>query len=561
MIPKGFLRVNPLPWALALPPLGAVFFFFIMPYASALLTALPASGGAADTALPERGWIIAVAAFTVRQAALSTLLALALGLPGAWLLGTGRFRSRGLIRAVTSVPFAMPPILVVLGFVLFFGNAGWANRLLARPLAILGEVFGLNLGPLRILYRPGAVILAHAFYNFPLVIRLAGDGIAQSRRAYDAPAAALGASPFKAALTVHFPLVLPSVLAAALLVFLYSFTSFAVVLVLGGGPRATTLAVEIYRYARVSLDYQSAGFLALIETCIAALAFGAYLFFARKSGSINAAGTGDLGRRVLDERKGSAAGKIFAAVYGLALIFLVMGPLLSAPAESLLVRASRSAAPEISLRWWRSLGEEALPCLGRSLLLAALSATLATVLAALAASAARIDRTGASSPGVLGGLIRVAATSPLASSGIVLGLGWLSLYGGNRARSLPALVILHAVTAFPFAFNSIAEGLRSIPQSAAKAASVLGANPPAQVLTVELPLTLGRFRSAWAFSAAISLGELNAILILGMERWETLPLLIYRAAGAYRYGIACAGGTVLMLCCAGAFLLSELGRR
>ncbi|MDR3160976.1 MAG: iron ABC transporter permease, partial [Spirochaetaceae bacterium] len=68
-------------------------------------------------------------------------------------------------------------------------------------------------------------------------------------------------------------------------------------------------------------------------------------------------------------------------------------------------------------------------------------------------------------------------------------------------------------------------------------------------------------RSAWAFSAAISLGELNAVLMLGLEGWETLPLLVYRAAGAYRYGTACAAGTLLMACCAGAFLLSEAGAK
>jgi thiamine transport system permease protein len=89
------------------------------------------------------------------------------------------------------------------------------------------------------------------------------------------------------------------------------------------------------------------------------------------------------------------------------------------------------------------------------------------------------------------------------------------------------------------------------------AASVFGASPPLRILTVELPLVLRHIRSAWGFSAAISLGELNAILMLGMEHWETLPLFMYRAAGSYRYGLACAAGTLLILCCLGAFMISE----
>jgi thiamine transport system permease protein len=546
---------SPRVWLLALLPLGAALCFFVLPYVSALAAGF--GGGLGETANTGTAYavlknpaLLPVVGFTVRQAALSTLTALALGLPGAWLLailsGKGGRASRrlyALVRSLTSIPFAMPPILVVLAFVLFFGNSGWANRFFMA-------VTGSDEGPIRILYKPSAIILAHGFYNFPLVIRLVGDGIAASRKAYAPAAASLGASPLASAVTVLFPLAFPSLMAACLLVFLYSFTSFAVVLVLGGGPAATTLAVEIYRYARLSLDFRSAGSLAIIETLIALAAFAAYIFFDRKS---RAASVGDI--RDLETRNGSPIGKIAIILYALVLIVFVMGPLLSIPVESLLWRPSRAAPVRLSSRYWLTLGEQALPALGRSLILAALSATLATFLALLAAAAVRIA--GAAS--VVGTLIRVSAAAPLASSGIVLGLGWLALYGREHSRSLLAVVILHGVTALPFAFNSISAGLRAIPANTANAASVFGAGPLLRILTVEAPLSFPRIRSAWAFSAAISLGELNALLMLGMEHFETLPLLIYRAAGSYRYGAACAAGTLLILCCAGAFLLSELG--
>jgi thiamine transport system permease protein len=231
--------------------------------------------------------------------------------------------------------------------------------------------------------------------------------------------------------------------------------------------------------------------------------------------------------------------------------------------ESFFSKATRSAAARLSLRHWLGLGERALPALGRSLVLAACSATLASFLAVLAASSARTASPGS----LLGNIIRFAALSPLASSGIVLGLGWLSFYGGVSGNSrslpaalpaaLPAVIALHAVIALPFAFNSISQGLRSIAPHTANAATVLGAGPVLRILTVEIPISLRRLRSAWAFSAAISLGELNAVLMLGLE-WETLPLLIYRAAGSYRYGPACAAGTLLLLASGAAFLVSEL---
>jgi thiamine transport system permease protein len=113
----------------------------------------------------------------------------------------------------------------------------------------------------------------------------------------------------------------------------------------------------------------------------------------------------------------------------------------------------------------------------------------------------------------------------------------------------------------PFAFNFIAEGFRSLPANTLNAATVFGADPLRGLLTTALPLSLPRVRSAWGFAAALSLGELNAVMMLGMEGWETLPLYIYRAVGAYRYGTACAAGTLLILGCAACFLLSETGRK
>jgi thiamine transport system permease protein len=544
---------------MALPPLALAALAFQAPYAASL--GLGLSGLGRDFLSLTRQ-ILPTLAFTLKQAALSTVLALVLGLPGAWFLSSaGGDRSpaarrgvslRRALRSLSALPFALPPILVVLGFALFFGNSGWLNRGLAA----------LGLGPLRILYRPEAIILAHGFYNFPLVLRLAGDSLDQARRAYLPAAASLGASPLRALLPILLPLCLPGIVCAALLVFLYCFTSFAVVLVLGGGPATSTLAVEIYRYARLSLDYGAAGFLALVETAIAALAFALYLLVEGRLERINTAA--DRNRPM----RGKGPSPLALGLYGLVMALVVLGPILSIPLESVLQRASRAGRQEFSLSWWRIAGQGALPALGRSLILAFSSAGLSCLLAVLAngailtADGVTIGGTGAAAPrgGLLRTLIRVATVSPLASSGIVLGLGWLILYGREHARSFLSVALVHSVIALPFAFSSVSQGLANLPPTVMRAGTVFGAGPLARIFTLALPIASGRLRSAWAFAAAISLGELNAVMMLGMEGWETLPLFIYRAAGAYRYGAACAAGTLLILCCAVLMLLSDLGR-
>jgi thiamine transport system permease protein len=505
---------------------------------AALITGFHMGGafGGNTASAAESSLLISTTIFTLKQSFWSALLSLVIGMPAA--IFFSRCRGFRVLRSVLSVSFALPSMLVVLGFVLFWGNAGWLNQ----AIAVIWP--GGNAPSLRVLYHQQAIILAHAFYNFPLVIALVSASLGKARRAFLAPALNLGASPVRAFVTVMLPIIVPSMLTAFLLAFLYSFTSFAIVLSLGGGPACTTLAVEIYRYARVSLNFPQASRLALLETLIELAVFGLYLFCERRSRT-RAFG----GDRVVEMRSGRAAA-VFYGGYFVLLIVFVAGPLLSVLLESFLTRGTRFGGPRFTLRWWATLGTATLPALGRSVLLAVTSATLATGLALCAAGDGRArgrrrPRGGgqARDRGRPRGL-PLLVNAPLVSSGIVLGLGFLALYGNRGARTPLALVALHAVTALPFAYHSVNTALRQIPASLREAASVFGASPLRRFATLDVPLALPGIRAAWAFSAALSLGEVNAIMMLGLEDWETLPLLMYHATAAKHYGTACAAGTL-----------------
>lgn len=549
---------------LALVPALAVTVMFILPYGAALAGGFstfssPFPNGeshAAPVALRDLP-LLPIALFTIKQAFFSAIAALLLGLPGAWFVGTRDSRLARVLRSLTAVPFAMPSILVALGFVLFFGNAGWFNRFLA---ALMGSGKDGASGAL-ILYQTSAIVLAHAFYNFPIVIRLVGDGLAHVRQAYAPAAATLGASPWTTARTLFLPAITPAIMRSALLAFLYSFTSFSIVLALGGGPRATTLGVEIYRYSRILLSFREASAFAITETLIAGLAFALIVFFERKTQTIFP----DNIRRAMEKKPMPLRTSWLLMIYLLIIACVALGPLLSIVAESFLSRVSRSGAAAPSLKWWLAIGERCVPALLRSLALAFCSASAACVLAIIACwSMKNSERTAAKGGGaapLLARAIRLFVSAPLASSGIVLGLGFLTLYGRKHGASVAAVVMVHAVTALPFAGNAIMEGFHAINSGVINAAESLGASPLKRLFTVDIPLCGRHIRSAFGFAAAISLGELNAVMMLGLEDFETLPLLIYRAAGAYRYGSACAAGVMLMLCCALAFALPDAGMK
>jgi thiamine transport system permease protein len=195
--------------------------------------------------------------FTLLQAGLSTLLTLALGLPGAYLLARFDFRGRSLLQALTAVPFVMPTLVVGAAFHALLGPHGWAN-------VALMALFHLPEPPLRVIHSLGAILLAHVFYNTSIVLRLVGDFWSHLDPRLDAAARTLGADRRQVLLRVTLPLLLPAIAAAALLVFLFDFTSFGVILVLGG-PRLSTLEVEIYNQTVGLFNLPLAAALSIIQ--------------------------------------------------------------------------------------------------------------------------------------------------------------------------------------------------------------------------------------------------------------------------------------------------------
>lgn len=524
------------PLLLAAGPVLLVAGLFLFPYARNILRALPALGP-----LLASGRANGVLGYTLAQAALSTLLSLALGVPAAWILSATRGPLRAAGRALGAIPFALPPILLVLGFVLFFGNAGHLNRLLAL-------VLGRDSGPLQILYNRGTVVLAHAFYNFPLVLLLVGDRFTRIRESLAARVWSLGARPASAFFTVFFPLALPAILAAGLLVFLYCATSFAVVLVLGGGPGATTLAVEIYRNAKITLDGDRAAALASLEIAISLFA---YLLYARAD-RLSARAALSLPRSeegLAPPKKTGLANMLFISMLSL----FILGPLVSIPLESLLARKGRAGDLFVSLKWWQEGVSGFLPAAVRSLLLA-LTASLASL--AIAIPAAGVTWLSGSRSR-LSRLVSFTCLLPIISSGIVLSQAWLDIFGARRSSPLILIALLQALGALPFAFRAIQGSLASQGDGLRAQALSLGAHPLAAFLTVGLPAAGAGIRSAFAFSMAICLGELGIVLMLADDAFVTLPVWIYRATSSYRFGSACAAGSLLMALCALAFVFSQ----
>jgi thiamine transport system permease protein len=336
----------------------------------------------------------------------------------------------------------------------------------------------------------------------------------------------------------------PAIAAAGLLVFIFTFTSFGVVLILGGS-RLATLEVEIYRQTLTFFDLPTAAALSLVQLVVTSVMMLAYT-------RLQAGQSGALAARAQTER----TPRTRAERWAVGLTVGLMLALLVAPLAALVLRALTVAG---GLDNFARLGVNArgsvlfVPptvAIGNSLLFAALATLFALVLGTLTAALIHRQR---------GGWLDAAFMLPLATSAVTLGLGYLVGLTALRAASV-LIVIAHTLVALPFVVRSVLPALRSIPRHLPEAARVLGETPSGVWRRITLPI-IGRAATVGAtFAFTVSMGEFGASLFIARPDTPTMPVVIFTLLGqpgASNYGQALAMSVILMAVCAIGFFVIE----
>jgi len=538
-------------------PFAFLALFFFYPLLTILGLSFSTLGQVQPFALRS---ILSPLGFTLWQAALSTLLTLAVGLPGAYLFARFEFPGKALLRALTTLPFVLPTVVVAVAFNALLGPRGWLN------LGLMA-VSGAAAPPIQFLNTLWAILAAHVFYNTAIVLRLVGYAWAHLDRRLVHAARTLGASSWRAWWEVTLPLLRPSILAALVLVFLFDFSSFGVVLMLGG-PRFATLEVAIYTQALHLLNLRLAALLSLIQiACTLSLT----LVYARITRQVMAPGAP---RAAQETSQATAAPRRQLAMVLLVALLLV---LLVAPLAALAARSIARLEPDrgqgsnvsagLTLAYYRELfanRRQALfyvppiAAVRNSLAYAAATVVIALALGLPAASAlAHTSRLGR----VLDALLML----PLGTSAVTLGLGFVIALDKPPLdlRASPLLVPLaHSLVALPFVVRSLQPALASIPERLRMAAASLGASPWRVWREVDLPIVARAVSVAAAFAFTISMGEFGATSLVARPEYPTVPIAIFRflsQPGALNYGQALAMATLLMaLTLAGILVIERL---
>lgn len=529
---------------LGLMALPVAFFavFFAWPVASIVERGLRPDGawdlGVIGTTL-GRSDVLDVLGFTVWQAAASTGLTLLVALPGAYVFARFDFPGKGVLRAVVTVPFVLPTVLVGTAFLALVGRGGFTD-----------ELWGLRLDT-----TVWAILLAHVFFNYAVVVRTVGGLWAQLDPRQEEAARVLGASRWTAWRSVTLPALVPAVSAAALMVFLFTFTSFGVVQILGGDAY-TTLEAEIYRQTARLLDLRTAAVLTLVQF----VAVGAILAVhartvRRRETALRLVSPERTARRPRGVGQWALLGGVLASVA--VLILLPLG---------VLVERSFATPEGYGLRYYRALGslDEAgtflvppLEAVGNSLRYAVAATAIAVVIGGLAAAA--LTRRA-------GRLVRgfdALLMLPLGVSAVTVGFGFLITLDEppfDLRASWILVPLAQALVGVPFVVRTMLPVLRAVDQRLREAAAVLGASPWRAWREVDLPLVRRALLIAAGFAFAVSLGEFGATVFIARPDSPTLPVAVARLLGRpgeLNHGQAMALSTILMVVCAVSLLLLE----
>ena len=534
-----------------LVPLAFLTLFYFYPMATILGKSLSTGdSGLQLLELVRQPYVSRTLWFTIWQATLSTILTLAIGLPGAYLLAHYNFLGKKLLRAVTAIPFVLPTVVVAASFTSILGPNGWANKALMHWLH-------LKTPPLMLTHTLWAILIAHIFYNTTIILRIVGDYWTIIDPKLVQAARSLGATRLRAFARITLPLLTPAIVSAALLVFIFDFTSFGVILLLGG-PRFSTLEVAIYRQTINFFDLRMAAILSLIQLICT---LGLTVLYARLSRKINRPlKTNRLPTN--SKRQLNWKSRIAITILIIILITVLVVPLMTLAFSSVFkVIPERGEREDIStgftLRYYRELfinrRQSIFFVTPIETILFSLRNASITMISALAIG---LPTTWVLSRQTkLGQVLEPILMLPLGTSAVTLGLGFLLVFSQtqfNMRTSSILVPIAHTLVAFPFVIRSLLPSWTAINPQLRKAAAMLGANPIQVWREIDLPIIGRAILVAGAFAFSISIGEFGATILLSRPEFTTVPMAIYRylsLPGALNYGQAMALSTILMGFC------------
>jgi len=483
--------------------------------------------------------VIGLLKFTLLQASLSTIISIAIGVILAWSLAhQSRFFGRSLLVALFSASLVLPTIIVVFGLITILGRNGWLNHFSLYLFHHTFEGF---------LYGLSGILIAHVYLNASYAARALLHSFESIPKEKYKLAKSLGFSPFKRFLHVELPAIKTTIYSVGSIIFLLCFTSFAIVLILGGNPSYNTLEVAIYEAVKLDFNISLALELACVQLSISTVLV---LFSANLKTSVSNLKT-ESTPIVWSESLGVKSIQILT-IFLFGLFFIL--PLLAIIKDGIGADFTKIIKSAIFIKSFLT-----------SITIASISATITTIFALLLSNAKRNfalntrlskDKTGK----LLEFLVSFSGTLYLAIPSLVLGLGFFLLSQRFLAPAsfwaTFALLSANILMSLPFALSVIYPAMLKTATRYDKLCFSLGISGLKRWIYCEMPFLKDSVRYILALSFCLSLGDLGVISLFGSQDFSTLPWYLYGLMGSYQNHDAAGVALILLVLVLGIFISS-----
>ncbi|MEE9334980.1 MAG: thiamine/thiamine pyrophosphate ABC transporter permease [Granulosicoccaceae bacterium] len=469
--------------------------------------------------------------FSLYQAVLSTLFSVVLATPLAVALSREpRFKGRDLLINLFSLSLVIPTIVAIVGIVSVFGQAGLVNHWLQTLGLPSFSIYGLH-----------GILLAHVFFNTPLAARVLLQSLENIPQEQWRLAAQLGLPSNSRWRFIEWPAIRPQLVGIAILIFALCFTSFTIVMTLGGGPRATTIEVAIYQALRFDFDINTAVALALIQLALCSLIMIATHSFGMQTSQ----GLSEI--KLNPSTHYSSSHCLNGLIIGIAALFLIT------PLASLVVKAFNPATLTVIAH------SKTLSALTNSVVVALTAGALAVSMGIglqLSARHLRLRLNKRSS----GKAIQLAGNIILVIPPVVLGTGLFILlrpFADVFALALALVIAINSLMALPFVLRILEGPVLQAAQRHDRLIQSLGIHGLPRWRLLDWPHLKKPIGYSMAIASTLAAGDLSAIALFGSERITTLPLLLYQRMGSYRHYEALTTAVLLLLLCLALFFVLQ----
>ena len=489
-------------------------------------------------------YIIHLLKFTFFQATLSTILSIFFGIILSWsLFHFKNFIFRDTLVSLFSSALVLPSIVVVLGIISVFGKHGWLNELIKM-------IFDKELGGY--IYGLSGILFAHVYFNASYASRVFYDAFYSIPVQRYKVAKTLGLNLWQRFYYIEFPNLKPYIFGLSRTIFLLCFSSFVIVLILGGNPSYNTLEVAIYEALKFDFDIPLSIKLSFLQIFISLIV----LFFISYKYSKNDISLEDyIKTDWIETKKELILHVIIITIFSL--LFLM--PLVSIVFDGLKADFMKLFSEKGFINAFKT-----------SIIIASLSSFFTLIVALmLSFSKSTLMQLTLQNKKVVYKIaekvITLSSSIYLTVPSIVLGVGFF-LLSQNISLSLHlialiALIFANTLLSLPFAFNTFYPQIYTISKKYNKITKTLNISFFSKIFYIYLPNLKAQITYILALSFSFSLGDLSIIALFGDKDMATLPWYLYEKMGSYRTNDAAGIALVLLSLTLTLFMITQKANR